>query len=301
MRALITGATGFVGRRLLEKLDQPAVVLSRNADKAKQSLSEFSVDAFAWDPKDPKLPEEAFEGVDAVFHLAGEPVAEGRWNSTKKARIRASRSEGTRHLAEAIAKLSAPPKVLVSASAVGYYGDRGEETLTEKSDPGEGFLVDVCKEWEDAAAPAKEAGVHVVHPRIGIVLGPGGGALSKMLTPFKMGVGSPLGSGKQWMPWIHIDDLVGMMLFAADNEQAIGPWNGAAPQPETNRQFTKVLGKALKRPTFFPPVPGFMLRLMLGEFSQVLLASQRVAPQAVEAAGYKFQYPDLESALQDIV
>jgi uncharacterized protein (TIGR01777 family) len=300
MRALVTGATGFVGKRLLARLDKP-VVLSRNAAKAEKSLAKFGVKAYSWDPQERPAPAEAFDGIDAIFHLAGDPVAEGRWTAAKKERIRESRVLGTRNLVTTLRALTKRPKVLVSASAVGIYGSRGDEQLDEKSPPATDYLAEVCSAWEREAAAARELGMRVVPVRVGIVLGQKGGALGKMLTPFKLGLGSPLGSGKQYMPWIHIDDLVGIMLHAAKSDAINEPLNGAAPHPVTNREFTKTLGHVLGRPTFFPPVPGFVLRAALGEFANVLLASQRVYPKATLATGYHFQFAELEMALRAIL
>ncbi len=300
MRALVTGATGFVGTRLLARLENP-VVLSRHADKAAKALAKFGVQVQQWDPQGGPPPPAAFNGVDTVIHLAGDPVAEGRWNAQKKARIRDSRVIGTRNLVAALRALPVKPGVLVSASAVGLYGPRGDEELTEASSPADDFLAEVCASWEREAVAARDFGVRVVPIRVGIVLGEGGGALRKMLTPFKLGLGSPLGSGRQYMPWIHIDDLVEMMLFAAREPSVTGPLNGTAPHPVTNREFTKTLGRVLGRPTFFPPVPGFMLRLIFGEFANALLGSQRVLPQAALAAGFPFKYPELEPALRGVL
>jgi uncharacterized protein len=300
MRTLVTGATGFVGRRLLAKLQRP-IVLSRDATKAAKKLEQFGANVYAWDPQGGSPPEAAFDGVEAVIHLAGDPVAEGRWNAKKKARIRDSRVLGTRNLVAGLRKLRAKPKVLVSASAVGIYGSRGSEELTETSPPASDFLANVCTEWEREAVTAREFGIRVVPIRIGIVLGEKGGALGKMLTPFKLGLGSPLGSGQQYMPWIHIGDLVEMLLFAARESAVTTPLNGVAPHPVTNREFTKTLGRVLGRPTFFPPVPGFMLKLMLGEFADVLLGSQRVLPRAALAAGFPFQFAELEPALRNVL
>jgi len=297
MRILVTGATGFIGRKLLEGIKDP-VVLSRNPDKAQTPLARGK--AFRWDPLAGEPPREAFDGVEAVIHLAGEPVAEGRWTAAKKQRIMESRKVGTTNLVRAICDLPNPPRVLVSASAIGIYGDRGDEPLEERSAPGKDFLADVCREWEAAADPARERGVRVVHPRIGIVLGAGGGALAKMITPFKFGLGGRLASGRQWMSWIHVDDMVGMLLFAVNNEHASGAMNAVSPTPVTNSDFTRALAAAVHRPAIFP-VPGFALRLLLGEFAQILLASQRVLPRAAEKAGYGYLYPDLQAALRSIV
>jgi len=299
MRALVTGATGFVGHRLLAHLQEP-VVLSRNGAKAEKELAQFGVKAFSWNPTQEPAPAKAFDGVDTVFHLAGDPVASGWWTSAKKVRMRESRIAGTRNLVATLAALSVKPKVLISASAVGYYGDRGDEILTESSSPAGDYLAELCQGWEREARGAEAHGIRVAMIRIGIVLGEKGGALAKMLTPFYLGAGAPLGNGRQYMPWIHIEDLVRLMLFAAEHDHVHGPLNGAAPSPVTNREFTKALGRALHRPTFMPPVPGFMLRLMFGEFGNILLTSQRAIPKAAEQAGFKFDYAELEPALQNI-
>lgn len=300
MRALVTGATGFVGRRLLAKLDRP-VVLSRDKGKAEKSLAAFGVTAYAWDPQEGPAPAEAFDGIDAVFHLAGEPVAEGRWTAAKKERLRTSRVEGTRNLVSTLRAIGRRPQVLVSASAVGYYGSRGDEQLDENSSSASDFLAEICTSWEREATEAREFGMRVVPVRVGIVLGEKGGAMAKMLTPFYFGLGAPLGSGNQYMPWIHIDDLVDMMLYAAGHEHVTGPLNGVAPNPVTNREFTKTLGCVVGRPTFMPPVPRFVLRTMIGEFADVLLTSQRAYPAAAVAAGYRFAHPELEPAVRQIL
>ncbi len=299
MRALVTGATGFVGQRLLALLQQP-VVLSRDGARAEMELAKFGVKAFSWNPTQKRPPAEAFTGVDAVFHLAGDSVASGRWTSAKKVRMRESRIAGTRNLVATLASLPVKPKVLISASAVGYYGDCGDEVLAESATPAGDYLAELCQGWEREALAAEQHGIRVALIRIGIVLGEKGGALSKMLKPFYVGAGAPLGNGKQYMPWIHIQDLVKLMLFAAENDFVHGPLNGVAPSPVTNREFTKSLGRAIRRPTFMPPVPGFMLRLMFGEFGSILLNSQRAIPKAAEQAGFKFDYADLEPALQNI-
>lgn len=297
MKALVTGATGFIGKQLVARLERP-IVLSRNPQKAQQSLG--NVDARAWDAESSPAPPSAFDGVDVVFHLAGEPVAEGRWNAEKKRRIMDSRRLGTANLVEGMRQADQKPRVLISASAVGYYGDRGDELLDENSPPAAGFLADVCREWEAAAAPAESLGVRVANPRIGIVLGKGGGALAKMLPLFKLGLGGRLASGKQWMPWVHVEDIIGMMLFAAEQEQVRGPFNAVAPNPCTNREFTSVLASVLHRPALFP-APALGLRLGVGEFADILLASQRVMPRAMQQAGYRFAYAELRPALQAAV
>ena len=230
-----------------------------------------------------------------MFHRAGDPVA-GRWTSEKKRRIRDSRVIGTRNLVAGMAALEARPRVLVSASAVGYYGDRGDEVLDEHSPQGSGFLADVCAEWEREAMAAGRLGVRVVCVRIGIVLSTRGGALPRMLTPFKLGAGGRFGSGKQWMPWIHIDDVVGLLLHAASTVQLHGPMNAVSPNPATNAEFSHALGHAVHRPAILP-VPKTSLRIALGEMSEVLTASERVLPNVATASGYTFKYPDLREAL----
>jgi uncharacterized protein (TIGR01777 family) len=246
-------------------------------------------------------PPEAFEGIDVVDHLAGESVAGARWTTAQKARIRDSRVVGTRHLVQGIAQAATKPATLVSASAVGYYGSRGDEELTESASPADDFLARVCVEWEQEAMAADRLGVRVVTARTGIVLGSGsGGALAKMLTPFKLGAGGPLGNGRQWMPWIHVADLARLYVHAADHGEIRGPMNSVAPNPVRNSEFTKALGRQLHRPAFMP-APYLGLRLVFGEFAQVLFASQRVIPRVALDTGFTFQFPDITSALREIL
>ena len=237
-----------------------------------------------------------FAGCDAVIHLAGEPVAQ-RWTPQVRERIRTSRVEGTRAVVEALREN--PPKVLISASAMGYYGSRGDEVLLETSAPGDDFLARVGMEWERGAFAAERFGVRVVAPRISMVLGRDGGALAKMLTPFRLGIGGRLGSGEQWVSWIHIADLTEMVAFALEHEVR-GPINAAAPNPVTNAQFTRELARALHRPAIFP-APRFALKALFGEMAEVVLASQRVAPDAAVRAGFSFRFPDLAAALKDLL
>lgn len=297
MRALVTGATGFIGRHLLAHISEP-VVLTRRPERF-QSVRP-GVEVHGWDPLAERPPAAAFRGVEAVFHLAGEPVAEGRWTAAKKERIRESRRLGTANLVHGLREVGERPPVLVSASAVGIYGDRGDETLDESSSPGKDFLAEVCRQWEEASAGARELGMRVVNPRIGIVLGRDGGALAKMLTPFKLGVGGRLASGRQWMPWIHIDDLVGLLLHAARTSDLNGPMNAVGPHPVTNRDFTQALARTLHRPAVFP-LPGAMLKLVFGQFGEVLLSSQRVLPKAALESGYRFQFSELSGALENLL
>ena len=300
MRALVTGATGFVGPRLLRLLDRP-VVLSRDPDRARRLIGHLTDRIVRWDPLHGPPPQESFEGVDTVLHLAGESVAAGRWTTARKAMIRDSRVIGTRNLVQGIVQAATKPRVLVSASAVGYYGDRGDEELTESARPADDFLARVCVEWEQEALAAEKSGVRVALARTGIVLGSGsGGALEKMLTPFRLGAGGPLGSGRQWMPWIHVADLARLYLHAAETTSITGPMNAVAPNPVRNSEFTKVLARQLRRPAFMP-APYFGLRLVFGEFAQVLFASQRVIPRVALDTGFVFQYPELANALREIL
>ena len=293
MKPLVTGATGFIGQQLCKALRTPNV-LTRRPEAVPTVLA--SAACFRWDPTAKTPPVEALDGRDTVFHLAGEPVAEGRWNDAKKARIRNSRVVGTNNLVAGLGRMDKPPKVMVSASAVGFYGSRGNEILSEDSPPASGFLADVCQEWENAAEAAADFGTRVVTIRIGMVLGKSGGGLAKMLPLFRLGLGGPLGNGRHWMPWIHVKDLVRLFVFAAAHEGVQGPVNGVAPNPVTNREFTRALGRAVRRPAVLP-APAFALRLGLGGFSEVLLASQRVTPGAALGAGFKFDYDDIDSAL----
>jgi len=276
MRALVTGATGFIGRRLVSRLERP-VVLGRG-------------------PIEPAV----LDGIDTVFNLAGEPVAAGRWTDEKKRRILESRELGTRRLVEEIAARSARPKVLVSASAVGYYGSRGDEPLDESAAAGDDFLARVCVAWEREAAKAADLGLRVVRLRIGVVLGSGGGALAQMLPPFRLGLGGPLGDGRQWMPWIHLDDVVSLMLFAAERQDVSGALNAVAPSPVTNADFTRELAAALHRPAFLR-VPYVVLRLAMGELAEVLFASQRALPKAALAHGFRFEHPEIAGAIRAAV
>jgi len=297
MKALVTGATGFVGPRLLRLLDRP-VVLSRDPDRARHTIGHLVDRIIRWDPLQGPPPQEAFQGVDAVMHLAGESVAAGRWTAARKAMIRDSRVIGTRNLVQGIVQAAVKPRVLVSASAVGYYGDRGEEELTEAASPASDFLAQVCVEWEREALAAERSGVRVALARTGIVLGSGsGGALSKMLLPFKLGAGGPLGNGRQWMSCIHVDDVAGLILWAIGNESISGPVNAVCPEPVRNTEFTRALAQAVHRPAILP-APGFALRLALGELSHVMLDSVRVIPEVALSSGYRFRFSNVEAGLQ---
>ena len=274
------------------------MVLSRDVAGVRTRLP--AATARAWDWRQGAPTADAFEGVEAVIHLAGEPVAEGRWTEEKKNRIRESRREGTRRLVEGLAALASPPKVLVCASAVGYYGEAGDHDLEETSPPGTDFLAGVCVEWEREAMAATSLGVRVVCVRIGVVLGRGGGALARMLTPFRLGLGGRLGSGKQWMPWVALDDVVGIFLHALSSPGVEGALNAAAPTPVTNAEFTRALGRVLHRPAILP-VPAAALRAAFGDLAGVLLCSQKVLPRRTLASGYAFQHVDLASCLRTLV
>jgi hypothetical protein len=298
---LVSGATGFLGKVLCSTLKERGQVftgLSRRPERAKALLPGVK-EVWKWRPKLEPTPLAAIPAGGAVVHLAGESVA-GRWNAQKKKAIRESRIIGTRHLVEALGEAKSKPSVLVCASAVGFYGDRGDEELTETSGPGSDFLAEVCQAWESEARRAEGLGVRAVMLRTGIVLGRGGGALQQMLLPFKLGLGGPLGNGKQWMPWIHVDDVVGIILHAIQQSSIRGPINVTAPAPVRNREFTKILAGLLRRPALLP-APAFGLKILLGEFADILLASQRALPKRMQEAGYTFRYPDLAAALQAIV
>ncbi|MBZ5623528.1 MAG: TIGR01777 family oxidoreductase [Acidobacteriia bacterium] len=297
MKITISGASGLIGRRLLKSLaadGHSLNVLSRHAGTNMPGGVRLSV----WDPPKGEPPAESLRDSDAVIHLAGEAVAQ-RWTAHAKQQIRDSRVTGTRNLVEALAKLTRRPATLICASAVGYYGSRGDETLVESSAPGSGYLSEVCTAWEQEATAAEALGMRVVRVRTGLVLDARGGALRRMLPPFRMGAGGKLGNGKQWMSWIHVQDLVGLFQFALDHPVR-GPMNGVAPYPVINADFTKALAAAVKRPAIFP-VPGFALRLLFGEMAEILLASQRVLPKEAEAAGFPFRFAQLGPALADVL
>jgi len=250
-----------------------------------------------WSPDRYSIALAMIEGFDAVVNLAGESIAEGRWTDEKKRRIRESRVKGTKLLGDALANLTKRPKTFICASAIGYYGNRGDELLTESSAPGDDFLAAVCVEWEKASALATEKGIRVVNARFGVILDAKGGALAKMLPPFRMGIGGKIGSGKQWMSWIALDDVVGALNFALTNETLKGPVNFVAPNPVRNAEFTKTLGKVLSRPTLFP-IPAFGVRLLFGEMGEaLLLGGQCVEPERLKSSGYQFQYSQLQTAL----
>lgn len=294
MRILVSGSTGLIGSGLVSELSAAGheVVRLVRGDPAERERE------IRWDPAAGQIDRESLNGLDAAVHLAGENIAAGRWTAAQKARIRDSRVNGTRLLCEALAECEDRPRVLVCASAIGYYGDRGDEVLDETSPSGEGFLAEVCRQWEAAADPAREKGIRVVHLRTGVVLSGEGGALQKMLTPFKLGVGGVVGSGTQYWSWVARDDVAGAIHHAITHEELSGPVNATAPHPVTNREFTKTLGRVLHRPTIFP-MPAFAAKLMLGEMAdELLLASTRVLPRRLQDSGFEFRHPELEEALR---
>ena len=295
MKILVTGASGLVGSALVPFLEAGGHEVARLGRSAPADGD------VRWDPDAGVLDAGALEGFDGVVHLAGENIASGRWTEARKRRIRESRVNGTRLLTETLARLERRPRVLVSASAIGFYGDRGEEELTEGSEPGAGFLSEVCREWEAATEAAEGKGVRVVHARLGVVLSKDGGALAKMLTPFRLGAGGNIGNGRQYMSWITLDDTVAAIGHLLAAESAAGAVNVVAPAPVTNGEFTRTLGRVLRRPTLFP-MPGFAARLAFGEMADaLLLASTRVKPARLMESGYAFRHGSLEEGLRHIL
>jgi hypothetical protein len=296
MKVLVSGSTGLVGSALVALLAKGGHGVLRLVRTRSSRPDEIE-----WDPIGGRLDAPALEGIDAVVHLAGENIASGRWTAERKRRIRDSRVRGTALLSEALSKLSRPPKVLASASAIGYYGDRGDEVLREESGAGSSFLAGVCRDWEEAARPALDRAIRVAHLRFGVILSPKGGALQRMLLPFRLGAGGKLGSGKQYMSWISLDDAVGAIQHVVSRESLSGPVNVVAPTAVTNLEFTRTLGKVLSRPTVFP-MPAFAARLVFGEMAdELLLASARVEPGKLLAGRHAFQHPRLEGALRHLL
>jgi uncharacterized protein len=297
MKILISGSTGLVGSALVPALQSGGHEIVRLVRSLSSGTKPRNGSSVTWDLKSGQLNPTELERIDAAVHLAGENIAASRWTPAQKARIRESRVAGTRLLAETLSKLKTPPKTLVCASAIGFYGDRSDQRLNEDSPSGTGFLADTCREWEAAAKPAADRGIRVVHLRTGVVLASQGGALAKMLTPFRLGIAGIIGSGKQYMSWISLDDLVAVISFALLKETLRGPVNAVAPNPVTNHEFTKTLGRVLRRPTVFP-MPVFAARLAFGEMADgLLLASARVEPKRLIEAGFRFRFPELEAAL----
>jgi hypothetical protein len=298
MRVTVTGATGLIGRRLVAELvarGDEVTVLSRNPEKAAAALG-GSVIAAAWDPSQAAAPADALAGRDVVVHLAGEPVAQ-RWTSRAKRAILESRETGTRNLVAGLHATPDRPRALVSSSAVGYYGPHGDELLDEDTPPQQDFLADVCVRWEREAQAAEDLGLRVVVVRTGVVLDAEGGALSKMLLPFKLGGGGPVAGGEQYMPWVHVDDVIGIYLRAIDDERWSGPVNATAPAPVTNKEFSKALGRVLRRPAV-APIPGAAIRALYGQMAEVITKGQRVLPRRTQELGYAFRHTEVEAALR---
>lgn len=298
MRVTLTGATGLIGAAVVQRLrdrGDDVCVLSRDPASAGKALG---VQALSWDPLEGPAPSAALEGRDGVIHLAGENVAQ-RWSDRTRRAIRDSRVLGTRNLVSGLRDTGPErPAVLVSASAVGYYGSRGDEVLTEDAPPGEGFLPEVCRAWEAAATEAEGLGMRVVRVRTGVVLDASGGALAKMLPPFRAGVGGPVAGGRQWVPWIHRDDEVSLLIAALDDATWSGPVNATAPEPVTNRELSRALGRALGRPSVLP-VPGLAVRALYGDMAEIVTGGQRAVPAQAREHGFRFAFEDVEAALRD--
>ncbi len=294
LHVVIAGASGLIGSALTHALERQGHRLTRLVRREPRP----NTDEVPWNPETGELNAEALEGADAAIHLGGVNIASGRWTAKLKAAIRDSRLESTRLLSETLARLKRPPRVFVCASATGYYGNRGDEILAEDSPPGEGLLATLCRDWEAATGPARQAGIRVVNLRTGVVLTPRGGALAKMLPAFKAGLGGVLGSGKQYVSWISLHDMVRIIEFALANESITGPINAVAPNPVTNRELTRTLGRVLRRPTWFR-IPALVVRIAFGEMGRaLLLEGHRLRPAQLERAGFEFDYPTLDGALR---
>jgi len=304
MKLVVAGGTGFIGSALSARLTgqgHSLILLVRSISAAAEAPNETTI---LWQPGSAgtweQTLEEAIAGADGVINLAGEPIAAKRWSEAQKRKLRSSRIDTTLALVTAVGKAKKKPAFFLNASAVGYYGPRGDEVVTEESGPGGDFLAEVCSEWEEEARKAEAHGVRVIRLRTGIVLGKGGGALSKMIPPFKLFIGGPLGTGRQWMPWIHLEDEIGLIQFLMENNNARGAVNATAPNPVTMKEFCRTLGGVLHRPCW-APVPAFALRLLLGEMAEMLLTGQRAVPAAAQKLGYRFRYPRLREALEALV
>ena len=300
MSTLVTGGTGWIGKHLIAELDGPVHVVSRNANGARRRLGQTVASVIEGDLASNPLSLNSIGKIETVVNLMGESLADGRWNDRKKESIRRSRVDATENLVASLLKCDEVPATMMSASAIGFYGEQKEKVCTESTPPGDDFLATLCVDWEAAASPAVDAGVRVVNIRTGIVLGRGGGAVAKLLTPFRLGLGGRLGSGQQWMSWIHLNDAVAAIRFLIDDSTVNGPCNLVAPTPLQNSEFTRTLAAALRRPAFIP-VPATVLQLVLGEFAEYLLASQKVVPSVLLDKGFEYRFPNIEQAWQEIV
>ena len=302
MRLLVSGSTGMLGTSLIKAMESQGHTTSRllRPQTVSRGAAGGAAQSIRWDPVAGEFDAAGAEGADALMHLAGASIAGGRWNASRKNLLRTSRIAATRHLIGALSKLQRPPRVIVAASAIGYYGDRGDEVLTESSPPGSGFLSTLCQEWEAETARGTEFGARVVSLRMGIILTARGGALPRMMMPIKLGAGGRLGSGRQWMSWLTLQETVRIIQFALANAGLTGPVNAVTPNPVRNAEFTRILAKTLRRPALLP-APGFALRLALGEMADLLLDSQKVMPSRLSASGYQFQQADLARALWELL
>lgn len=300
MKIIVSGSSGFVGTSLIHCLQQEGHSISRLVRSGSAAPREARSPLIRWEPPTGSVDLAALEGADAVVHLAGASIAGARWTAARKEELRRSRVEATEHLVAGLARLKEKPPVFISASAIGYYGNRGDERLTETSQPGSDFLARLCRDWEGAASKAEREGIRTVMLRFGIILGPHGGALEQMLRPFRLGVGGRLGSGRQWMSWIALEDVVAVVRYAIENHSVRGPVNTVSPNAVRNTEFTSVLAAALHRPGLFP-APRFALRLVLGEMADALVASQRVSAEKLEGLGYRFRHSQLKEALQTML
>lgn len=299
VKVVVSGSSGLVGTALIDSLRPAGHTISRLV-RSGSATPDATSKMIRWEPPTGSIDLAALEGADAVVHLAGAPIAGGRWTATRKEELRRSRVDATRHLVTGLARLKEKPHVFVSASAIGYYGERGDEVLTETSPPGADFLAQLCRDWEAEAGKAEREGIRTVMLRFGIILAPHGGALQQMLRPFRLGVGGRLGSGQQWMSWITLEDVVALIRYTIESNSLRGPVNTVSPDPVTNTQFTSALATVLRRPALFP-VPRFALKLALGEMASALLASQRVLPKKLEGLGYTFRHPELKEALGSLL
>jgi uncharacterized protein len=301
MKVLVTGSSGLIGSALLKSLRSDGHKIARLTRSGSKSQAADPAEAIRWEPPSGSLDLAAMENADALVHLAGASIAEGRWNAARKQILRESRVDATRHLVAGLAKLKQKPRVIIAASAIGYYGSRGDEILAEASQPGTDFLAQLCRDWEAAVAAADSLAMRTVMLRIGMVLDAHGGALPRIIQPFRFGAGGRLGSGKQWMSWIALEDVVGIIRYAMQHDGLRGPVNAVSPNPVTNREFTRAIAATLHRPALFP-APRFALHLALGEMADALLfSSQRVAPQKLLTNKYPFRYSELRQALAEIL